>query len=81
MSSSNCDSRQRILERARHEDLKKRLPIPLCGDLVPPLEEEVKYDQAMVDPPLTDGAIRDALFNWPKPLLPKNKIPLLKIKA
>ena len=37
--------------------------VPPRGDQVPPLEEQVNYDQATVDPPpLTDGAVRAALF-------------------
>ena len=35
---------------------------PPRGDQVLPLGEDINDDQALVDPPLTDGAIRDSLF-------------------
>ena len=35
---------------------------PPCGDQVPPLDEDMNDDQALVDPRLTDGSIRANLF-------------------
>ena len=51
------------------------------GNQVPPLEEGANDDKALVDrPPFTDGVINADLFKWPKPLLPKCKPLLLKLK-
>ena len=36
--------------------------VPPRGDQVPPLEEDANDDQAPIDPLLTDGSIRAALF-------------------
>ena len=53
---------------------------PRRGDQVPSLEKDVNDDQAPMNPPLTNENIRASLLKWPKPLLQKDKPPLLKPK-
>ena len=52
---------RRNTTRRLEEDFASAVVLP-CGDQVPPLEEDVNDDQAPVDPPLVDCAIRYGLF-------------------
>ena len=38
------------------------MEVPPRGDQVPPLNGDMNDDQDPVDPPLTDGSVRSALF-------------------
>ena len=52
---------QRIATRRLEEEIANA-GVPLRGDQVPPLEEDVNDDQGPVDPPLTNGATRFDFF-------------------
>ena len=67
-------------ETRRLEEEIANAGVPPHGDQVPPSEEYVNDDQAPADTPLTDGAIRAALFKMAKAITTNHNPPLLKPK-